>query len=114
MSIVFDDILYSAVHDVLAVTATLTPSGGDPVEIEVIDKTAGVEVQGPGSLGMPTVEPAAVVRSVVLADAGLTRSDLPRATLVLNGVTYRVKSSRPRPSPGGEADGEVMMYLAEQ
>lgn len=110
----FDAVLYGPLHSVFGTEAVITPTGGTvgPATVTVIDNTRGMALQLKGS-DIETVVPVAVVRASALADASLTRSDLRRAALTMNGRTYRIESTMPRPTPGGEADGEVLMILTE-
>lgn len=109
------------------VTATLTsvtnPALG-PVEIVVIDHTAGVQVTTPTSADrqdtfITSLVPAAFCRVSDLIAAGLgsdvpaVRASLRRAELELHGKAWRIEASEPRPTPSGEADGELLLYLIE-
>lgn len=110
----FDSVLYGPLHTTFGTSATITPAGGTvgPATVTVIDHTRGMALQLKGA-DIETVVPVAVVRATVLADASLTRSDLRRAALTMNGRTYRIESTMPRPTPSGEDDGEVLMILTE-
>jgi hypothetical protein len=119
MTIDFSGLLYEPIHDIFGVEAVITPvTSASPATLIVIDKTSGVPVPRAGQrfAGDPDVDtlgPAAVVRVTALTDAGLTRADLRRASLTMNGQTYRIESTVPRSTPGGEADGEVYLMLSE-
>ena len=105
--------LYDPVYDVLGVPATIAPGGdtGD-VAVTAIDRTGGIEVAAPGG-AIETVRAAATVRMAELAAAGLAREDLPDGTIALNGVTWTIKATMPRPSPKGGGDGELLLVLEE-
>lgn len=104
-------LLYGPIYDALGVPATLTLPGddGEVIELTALDKTAGVEVGS--NVEVKTVEPGAVVRRSDLAD--VTLADLRGAELELNGVTWTVRNHMLKPSPKGEADGEVVLLLEE-
>lgn len=107
----YDDLLYGPAHAILGVDAVLTPNATiGPVELVVIDKTSGVPVEG-DSVGtdLQTIRPAAVVRRALLTDVPL--SELEGGIIVFNSKTWRIESYGLRPSPGGEADGEVWLFL---
>ncbi|MFO1147804.1 MAG: hypothetical protein U1E62_05440 [Alsobacter sp.] len=111
----FDALLYGPLHSVFGVTAVLTKAGGgDPYVLDVIDATSGIEVPGRTPLDIATVRPVAIVRAAALAAAGLTRADCKGALIFLNERDYRVETTQPRPTPNGEADGEVLLVLNER
>lgn len=103
-------LLYGPVYSVLGVDATLTLNDTAATEISLtaIDKTAGVEV---GSVDVQTIVPAAIVRASELASISL--ATLEDGTLLMNGRTWTIKSHMPKPSPGGEDDGEIYLILYE-
>lgn len=96
----------------LAADATIDSLPG--VSFRVQDKTAGIEQQ-PGSSGVsvPTLVPACVIRRPELTAAGVTDlGALMRQVITFNGAAWRIMSHRPKPQPrGGEAGGEVFLYL---
>lgn len=103
--------LYDPVYAVLGVDATLTPDGGTAIGIVAIDKSAGVAL--PGDSEVETLVPAAVVRMAELAGNEVTAADTKGAALVMNGKNWTVDACRPKPSPNGEADGELYLILSE-
>lgn len=112
----FAALLYAPAYTVYGTTASLTlASGGDPIPLTVIDKSSGLEVEMDSDSGVrtPTLVPAALVQVAELTSAGVTRKQLRRATLEMNGKTYRVENSLPRPVASGEADGELALMLIE-
>ena len=110
MAFEFDDML-ADVHEMLAADAVVTPLGSvDPVTIAMIDHSAGIEIPGRGA-EITSIGPAARVRATALAAAGLSRSDMRGATVVLNGKSYRVEATRPLPTPAGESDGELYLIF---
>jgi hypothetical protein len=114
MTIDFDAELFGPVHEVLGTSATITPEGtAGAVSLVLIDESAGIVLPGRNGVEISTVRPAAVVRAVALAEAGLDRADLRNAALLMNGTTYRIKSSEPKPTANGEADGEIVLWLVE-
>lgn len=108
----FTDTLLTPIYNVLASTTTYILTDASTVDLQTIDKTSGVEV-AEGTLEVQTVRPAAIIRMKELTDAGLVPEDLLDAVLSLNGVSWEVKSYYPKPSPNGEADGELYVLLQE-
>lgn len=109
----FDSVLFAPLHEIFGTQATITPvTSASAATLTVIDRTSGIAVMLRGA-EVETVHPAAIVRAVALAEAGLTRADLRRASLVMNGTTYRIDATQPRPTPAGEADGELLLILVE-
>lgn len=113
------DPMYDAVYAHYGVEAVLTMPGtdGDVLEFTAIDITGGISVGGDDRAGrfqseIATLEPAAAVRASDLATIDL--EDLPEATLLINGKTWTVRGTAPKPSPNGEASGEVYLMLTEQ
>lgn len=108
-------LLYAPVYDIIGVDAVITPAtNASAVTLTALDKTAGIEVSDGSGIDVGTVRPAAVIRKQEMLDAGLTPSDLEDANLCMNGKDWRVKSWFPRPSPTGEADGEIYLILIEE
>jgi hypothetical protein len=107
----FDTLLYQPNHTVFGedATLTLTDTGGSSYDLVMIDETAGVEVlDGPG---IATVLPAATVRAALLVEMGIALASLPGAALRINGKDWTVVRHEYRPSPQGEAKGEIRMIL---
>lgn len=112
----FDGLLYSQVHDVLGTEVTITPiSSASPATLTAVDRTDGIALPGQvaGGIEVQTTHPVFRVRATALADAGLTRDDCRRATLVANGRTYRIENTRAMPTPSGHGDGEVWLFVTE-
>lgn len=95
----------SAVTLTVGVTSyTALPSGAP---LKAVDHTSGVAVLD----GVQTVDPQAEILAADLAALGVTAAQLVDATLVLNGVTWRISSVQPLPTTSGEADGEYLLLL---
>lgn len=111
----FGHLLFGATYDIFSTAATLTIANGDPVAVNVIDKTDGIET----TLGSdvhtdaPTIMPAAIVRASVLADLGIAKASLRRGVLEMNGKSWRIDAAYNKPTPAGEADGEIVLILME-
>ncbi len=105
------DLLYGPIYAILSTSAVLTTQTGVSVTLDVIDKTTGLVTES--QPGMVTIKPAAKVRMSDLTAASLTRRDLLKATLTLDGATWRVLHSEPVPGPAGESRGELCLYLSE-
>ena len=111
-------LLYDPVYDVIGETAVILPGvGGAAVTVTALDKTAGVVVDdgNPRTVDttIQTLTPAIAVRMADLTAAGLTRADLEGGAIEINGAIWHIKSSKPRPSPKGEAGGELLLLLYE-
>jgi hypothetical protein len=104
----YSSLLLGPIYGVLGVPATITGTGV-AADLTAIDKTAGVLVGTPIEVG--TLVPAAAVRASELASLGLAVALLDDCHIALNGVTWRIASTKPKPSPGGEADGEYWLLL---
>jgi hypothetical protein len=102
-------LMYDPIYSAWGVTASLDL--GTPVSVTVIDKTTDAKT---GQwLEMQTVRPVAAVRAAELLAAGVTFDNLDGGAIAFNAKTYRIESHRPRPSPAGEAFGEVYLILTE-
>lgn len=107
----FSALLYNPVYSALGVRANLTPDGTNvPVAIQAIDKTEGVPVGG--SVDVQSVVPVATVRMAELIAKGVNMDDVDESLLELNGLVWRVRSHLHKPSPRGQADGEVYLLLS--
>jgi len=114
VSIDWDGLLYGPAAAVLGVTATfvLDDTDGTTFDLDdVHDMTAGATTGR--DVQLDTIRPAADVRAVALAAAGVTAEDLIEATLTMNGKDWTVKSMLPLPAPTGEGQGEVRLILEE-
>ena len=109
----FGELLNGPVYSVFGGSCTLTPLSGSPVAVNVIDKSSGIEVGLDDMTGGVSMRPAAIILVSELARVGLARDALRRATLVMNGKTWRIESTLPRPAPNGEAAGELLLFLIE-
>lgn len=100
-------------YDIWGVAVTMTLAAGPPaIALTVLDKTAGIEIAD-GEAGVPTIVPAAVLRVKELTSIGKSRTDLRNAAFSMHGKAWRVTHIRPRPTPGGEADGELLLVLVQ-
>lgn len=105
----YRELLFDPVYRKIGVTATLTTASGIDALLLVIDKTAGVAVGD--SPVIETVKPAVRVRAYEVAARNLEVSDLDDGVLTFNGGTWRIKSVRPEPSPAGQLEGELTLFL---
>ena len=103
--------LYDKVYNSpIGVSATIASSGGQSGSVRAIDKTEGIAITD-ARTQIDTVFSVALVRARELETLGILVSDLPEGSLVINGTTWTIKSYRPRTSPEGEVDGEIMLML---
>lgn len=116
----FDALLYDPAYAVFGEDAVLTlaDTAGTEINLTAIDKTAGIVVGANNRFNadrfnteVDTIAPAAIVRAPDLA--GVQLADLAQATLALNGKTWTVVNHAARPSPKGEAAGEILLILSE-
>ncbi len=106
--------LYDKVYNSpIGVSATIASSGGQSGSVRAIDQTDGIPITD-ARTQIDTVRPVALVRARELEALGITVSDLPEGSLVINGATWVIKSYRQRTSPYGEADGQVMLILTAE
>lgn len=109
----YPTLLYDPIYDIFGVEAKITPGvGGSPFTVTALDKTAGIAV-GSG-VDIQTIEPAACVRVYELTANDISRLDLDNGTIEINNVTWRIDATLPRPSPSGEAIGELFLILGNQ
>src|SRR5262245_13178952 len=107
----YQALLFDPNYTVHGVPVLLTLADvSEPVGLTAIDKTAGVDV-GVAGAQVQTIKPAAVRSVAELTEKGLTIESLHKATLEMNGFQWTVASTRARPSPKGENDGEVFLIL---
>lgn len=110
----YTETLHNPVYLALGVPADLEPYGGSSlVSVTVIDKTAGVEIADSSSIDVGTIRPVAAVRAAELVEKGVALDSLDDGFIAFNGKVWRIKSHIPRPSPHGEADGQVYLILME-
>lgn len=106
-------LLYGPIYDQFGVSAQLTPSGStSAVPVVAIDKTKGVDVSG--AMDIWSLRPAAIVRMQDLTDQGVTLSEIDGARIGFNGKSWLIDSHYMKPSPHGEASGEVMLFLTDE
>lgn len=109
----WNEILYDPVYAVLAVEATLTPTGGAAVIIDAVDKTAGFDVNL-GGVELPSIKPVAFVRMAELAAHNLTLEQIKDAALQLGANRWLIKATKQRPGPDGKGSGEAMLILLNE
>lgn len=93
---------------VLTINGTDYPAPDQP-PLKFLDKSAGVSVFG--AVEIETFTPAAAVRAADILALGLTFDNLDKANLLLNSKNWLISSHKVMPSPNGETDGEVWLYL---
>lgn len=103
-------LLYDPCYAAFGVDATTDIDVDDPT-LRVIDKTAGLE--DGGAVSVDTVLPGATVRAAEVQAKGMTKNTLDRCKITFNDSTWTVVAVRPKPSPGGEMDGEYYLVLEE-
>jgi hypothetical protein len=108
----------------LAVHALLQPGSGssETVVVRAMDLSAGVAVGDASEVKAQSLLPAAVVRMTELTAKGLTRDDVGEGTITMpvdehggllpHSVTFAIAATQPKPSPEGEAKGELYIFLA--
>jgi len=106
----YDAVLYDPIYAVQGVSATLTIGATVYEELTALDKTSGIDTGEQGPL-VQTIRPAACFRVSELLSRGVTVASLTGATLEMNGLQWKVSSHRAKPSPNGEAKGEVFLIL---
>lgn len=111
--------LFAPMYRLRAVDVVLTPegTGAEPVTLRAIDKSSGVELEanerGSRQVAVSSLRPVAQIRASDLADAGLDRDAIRKASLTMNGRTWRVERTIPRPTLQGADDGQLWLVLSE-
>lgn len=82
----------------------------DAVDVTIIDKTEGVQIEGAhGGQLFGAAKPAACVRVSELDENSITRDSLKGLTLTFNDNDWKIVSTQPKPKPG--AKGELYLVL---
>lgn len=89
------------------------PVTGKATALRGIDKSAGVAVFDQ-SLRMETMRPAAWLRKSDLDALAITNADMEGVQIVMNGVSWRIRSVSSRPNIDGEAAGLVQCILGAE
>ena len=112
MEIDFQTLLLDPLYAEFGVTAVFTPNGNDgEIVFTVIDMTVGIAVAA-DAIVIDSTQPAATVRYAEVVDQGLNPDqDLSNGLITFNDNTWQVKSWRPKPSGGGHAKGEIILFL---
>lgn len=101
--------LYNPIYSVFGVPAVLR-MGAQNYALTVIDQTSGIEINAQG-VELPTIAPAAVLRTSEAVAAGLTQDKMIDATLTIGGIEWTVKNIAERPGPEGKSTGEWLLFL---
>ena len=114
MTVDYQKLLYDRLYSELGVPATLRiDDWGEDIEVTAIPKIDGVAVSVAGDPSVQTIQPAAAIRVSELTAAGITVAEIASGTIEMSGAVWRILSPLPRPSPNGEADGELWLILVE-
>jgi hypothetical protein len=110
----YTSVQLSSVYKILGRPGVLTVNGidypaSDAPPLKCIDKSAGVSILG--AVALESFAPAATVRAADILALGLTFDSLDKANLLLNSKNWLISSHKVIPSPNGETDGEVWLYL---
>lgn len=108
----WSDVLLEPIYRQFGVDIDFVLANDDMISLVGLDKSGGVEI-ATADINVPSIHPACVIRMVDLIELGYAPEDLMEAVLSLNGVSWKVMSYYPRPSPRGENDGELYIVLAE-
>ena len=101
----FDALVLGPVYGTFGSPAALS-IGPLTYDLIVVDYTKGVSVEDDGAVGIQTIRPAADVRRIALATAGIALDDLIDAEVTLAGTTWRIKSLI-------ESEAEVRLILLQ-
>lgn len=103
------------IYSLIGVTTQFALNNDEIIELVALDKTSGVPTLDSSSphVDTATIRPCCIIRMSDLIDLNLQPSDLMEAVLEMNGTSWIVKSYFPRPSPGGQNDGELYIILME-
>ena len=112
---IWSDSLDAIYASPIAVDAQIEPgTGGTAANIRVIDKTDGIEISDGGQASTMTIKPAVNVRMTELAVNSLGKDDVDGGVIVLNSKRWTVEAHLMRPSPDGEAAGEIILLLTDE
>jgi hypothetical protein len=100
------------IYSILSDECTLTPNIGEPITVNVIDKTAGQTLLDLKT-HIQTIVPAAIIRVQDLLNVGVSRSELRGGHVELGGKCWKISSTQPKPGPAGEDSGEILLILTE-
>jgi hypothetical protein len=116
-----DALLYDPIYETFGVPAVITPAGSGraPIEVIVIDRTAGVETgsaveffghprRSASGVTVATVRPVVALRASELAAKNITPDDLIDGFVTLFGKTWRIKTYAPHPP------GEIYLFLLDE
>jgi hypothetical protein len=94
------------------VSGTVYPGPGQP-EIRAIELSEGVDLGGP--VAVETMRPMASIMAQSLIGLGLSIDDInnnaDECILTMNNKARNITSAKPLPSPAGEDDGEIVLFL---
>lgn len=107
----YGQLLYAPLYATLGVDAVIRGVYFESVPIRAMDMTSGIEIGD--HVGVKSIQPAAVVLATSITENGLSREDIEGASLELAAKLWRVKATMPKPSPVGEALGEIYLILEE-
>lgn len=112
----FKELLYDPSFAVFGVDAELTVSETDGSHpIQVIDKTDGVAPPEGSFDGFAvlTLRPACFIRRADLDEIDVEVHELDGSIIEFNEKVWRIEQHLLRPTPFGELDGQVVLYLIE-
>lgn len=113
MNLDMGTLLYEPLYAMFGTDAVVRCTYGGAFAVRVIDLTSGVEVSEGSGLDIKSIRPAAAVMVSELTSVGLARADLEDALIEINNKLWKVKATMPKPSPSGEASGELYLFLIE-
>jgi hypothetical protein len=103
--------LLSRLYGTFSVPMTFTsPLSGLQLSLQVIDRTAGVEIAEQKNF-VPTVKPVASVRASDLAALSIDALEMVGVTVWINEIGWKVKATMPKPGPAGAVEGETYLIL---
>lgn len=96
----------------ISVSGTVYPQPGQP-ELRAIEISEGVDLGGP--VAVETMRPMATIMAQSLINLGLSVENInlnaDECVLNMNGKSRAITSAKPLPSPAGENDGEIVLFL---
>lgn len=115
MPLNYTELNLAPIYTLMGVTTQFVLNDDTIIELVALDKTFGVPTIDSGNphVDTATIRPCCIIRMADLIDLSLTPTDLMEAVLDMNGTSWIVKSYFPKPSPGGQNDGELYIILME-
>lgn len=107
-------LMLDPIYGTLGVEGRLT-TASNVYDLTVMDKTSGLAaLLADNTITIQTIRALAAVRVAELTSKNVEREALKDSTITFNSSTWTIHSTRPAPTPAGEAAGELYLLLEEK